>query len=113
MKVTSEIEEEVVRQRLAGRSIRETARKTGVSDWTVKKIWKERKPEEEPEEEGQRAARVVKLPLNPRLVLVRVDGIEGISRVIVKPDMRKRLTVGTVIRRVEKINGDLWRMVGV
>lgn len=111
MKVTPEMTEEIVKLRLAGRSIREVARVVGVSDWTVKKTWRERKPEEPPS--GHVSARVVKMALNPRIVLVEVDGEEGIKRLIIKPDVRKRMGVGKLVRRVERIDGDLWRMVGI
>lgn len=118
MKVTGEMIDEIVKLRLAGRSITEVAKTVGVSDWTVKKVWRERGSEakevkSEAKEAGRVSARVVKMALNPRLVLVEVDGEKGIKRLIVKPAVRKRMGVGKVVRRVERIEGDLWRMVGI
>jgi len=113
MKITPEVEEDIVRLRLAGMSIRAVARKLDVSDWTVKRVWRENKPKEENGDVEYREARVVKMALNPRIVLALVEGEDGMKRIIVKPDVAKLMAVGKTIRRVEFIEGDLWRMVGV
>ena len=112
MKITPELEGDIVRLRSAGRSIMAVARELDVSDWTVKRVWREKKPKEEVSGE-YRSARVVKMALNPRIVLALVEGEEGMKRIIIKPDVSKYMSVGKVIRRVERIEPDLWRMVGV
>ena len=113
MKITKEVVDEVLRLRAAGRSIKKLAKEVGVSDWSVKKIMRENKREQEPVAGEWKSARVVKLPKNDRLVLAEVAGVHGLSRVIVKPDLRKRMGVGKRIRRVEKISDGLYRMVGI
>ena len=113
MKITKEVVEEVLRLRAAGRSIRKLAKEVGVSDWSVKRILRENKREQEPVAGEWKMARVLKLPKNDRLVLAEVAGVPGLSRVIVKPDVRKRMGIGKKIRRVEKISDGLYRMVGV
>ena len=113
MRITKEVVDEVVRLRAAGRSIRKLAKEVGVSDWSVKRILRENQREQEPVAGEWKSARVVKIPKNDRLVLAEVAGAHGLSRVIVKPDLRKRMGVGTKIRRVEKISDGLYRMVGI
>lgn len=115
-KISKEREEEIIGLKKAGFTQKRIAKMTGLSDFTVKRVWRESRkraleePEPEPDPVSEmREARVVRLVPNQRMVLAEVDGVEGHVRLIKrfgKPDV-----LGRKVMRCERIEDDLWRVV--
>jgi len=110
-KISEEREEEIIGLKKAGFTQKRIAKMTGVSDFTVKRVWRENRDEVEEDEPVSelREARVVRLVPNQRMVMAEVDGVEGRVRLIKrfgKPDVLGRKVTGC-----ERIEDDLWRVV--
>jgi len=112
-KITKEQEEEIIGLKKAGFAQKKIAKMTGLSDFTVKRVWRESKEKEdvpEPEPVSQyHVATVVRLVPNNRMVLAEIEGMEGRVRLIKK--FGKPDTLGKKAMRCERIEDDLWRVV--
>jgi len=113
-KISKEREEEIIGLKKAGFTQKKIAKMTGLSDFTVKRVWRENKGRIErepppPAVSELRGGVVLRLVPNQRMVIARVDGVTEPVRMIKrfgKPDV-----VGRKISKCERIEDDLWRVV--
>ena len=113
-KISKEREEEIIGLKKAGFTQKKIAKMTGLSDFTVKRVWRENRDRVESEPElvevsELRGGMVLRLVPNQRMVIARVDGLDEPVRMIKrfgKPDV-----VGRKISKCERIEDDLWRVV--
>lgn len=113
-RISKKDEDRIIELKRAGFTQNRIAELTGLSDFTVKRVWRERRKKVKKEPRGEpvselHAARVVRLVPNQRMVMADIEGGPCGVRLIKKfgkPDVS-----GRSVRECERIEDDLWRVV--
>lgn len=113
-RISKQDEERIIELKKAGFTQNRIAELTGLSDFTVKRVWRERKTKVKKEPRAKpvtklHAARVVCLVANQRMVMADIE--DGPKRVRLIKKFAKPDAVGRTVRECERIEDDLWRVV--
>jgi len=113
-RISKKEEEQIIELKKAGFTQNRISELTGLSDFTVKRVWRDRRKKVKKEPRAKpvsklHAARVVRLVPNQRMVVADIEGGPSCVRLIKKfgkPDSK-----GRSVRECERIEDDLWRVV--